>query len=130
MEDGKEERILTKECASTCYKKRTHRAFTQLVSTLPPSDLFYLFHLFLLSSRLILFLSPSAALRSLHLPQARKPASKSDPLLQEQKPTGWLDGWPSFRMRPCGEVFNFLPFSFSTGDSISVALALFYVASV
>jgi hypothetical protein len=128
MEGGKEERILIMRVDLS--QKEDTSSF-RAVSTLPPSDLFYLFYFFLLSLRLILFPSPSAALRSLHLPQARKPASRSDPLfLQEQKPTGWLDGWPSFRLRPRGEVFNFLPFSFPTGDSISVALALFYVASV
>lgn len=123
---GEKEEIVTMRVDSS--QKENTLSFRTLVRTLPPSDLFYLLHVLLLSSRLILFPSPSAAaLRSPHLPQARKPASRSDPLFLENKSR--TAGWLSFRTAQ-GEVFNFFRFSFRTGDSISVVLTLFYVANV
>lgn len=101
------------------------RMYVRAPRTLPPSDLFYLLHLslslFLCSRRASSFFLPH--LRSLHLPQARKPASKSDPLERTKAgPAGLLFGCERAR-RSAGararRVFNFLPFSFPTGDSIS-----------
>lgn len=86
---------------------------------LPPSDLFYLsltsslsLPSFLLSLHLILFPLPSTALRSLHLPQARKPASRSSDSLLENKSRP--ASWPSFRMQLLARrSLWFLSFSFS-----------------
>lgn len=117
-------RLIAKGEATPSFRARWY--------TLPPSDLFYLLHLLLLSpslvsSRLILFPSPSA-FRSLHLPQARKLAGRSDPLSENKSQAGSLAFFSDTTAR---RVFNFLRFSFSTQDFISLRyLPVFYATSV
>lgn len=137
---GKEERILTTRVNSS---QKENIPELSRVGTLPCFDLFCLSLIsslslspspsFLLSSRLILFPFPSAALRS--RPIYRKHANPQTEVqpssLEEQKPRPACRAF-LFGCERAARVFNSLPFSFPRRGipSLCVALVLLYPASV